>query len=477
MVNYSCKRCGKDFSQKSHYDSHNRRKTPCENNIDKNKSNVDITVEEKLKELNNKKLIVNNEYIDVNTYIMKHEAKEFEYSELSRTLTSKLNKNEKKNNGIYFTPPKTILKNLKVLEPYMKNIKNILEPSCGSCEYIKQLKNMDYNINITGIELNKTIFDSIKDYNSDNIKIINSNYLSSDFKIKFDLIIGNPPYLVMKKTDVDKSYYNYFDGRPNIFILFIIKSLELLNNKGILSFVLPKNFLNCLYYDKTRKHILKNYNILDIIECEDNYIETKQDTIIVILENVKPKNNILYNISISGYTIFGTQDNIKVMKKLYNNSKTLFDLSFNVNVGNIVWNECKKDLTDDSSKTHLIYSSDITNNKLSIKNYSNKEKKNYINKQGSNSPLLVINRGYGVGRYDFNYCIINEKDSINYLVENHLICIKYTETLSNEKIINKYKQIINSFKNRKTNEFINIYFGNNAINTTELCKILPIYDI
>ena len=34
---------------------------------------------------------------------------------------------------------------------------------------------------------------------------------------KFDLIIGNPPYFVMKKTDVDESYHNYFDGRPNIF--------------------------------------------------------------------------------------------------------------------------------------------------------------------------------------------------------------------------------------------------------------------
>lgn len=95
------------------------------------------------------------------------------------------------------------------------------------------------------------------------------------------------------------------------------------------------------------------------------------------------------------------------MKGLYNNSKTLFDLGFNVNVGNIVWNQCKKELTDDNNKTHLIYSSDITNNKLSIKNYSNKEKKNYINKKGDTSPLLVINRGYGVGSYNFNYCIIN----------------------------------------------------------------------
>jgi len=407
-----------------------------------------------------------------------YQPNELKYSELSINLTTKLGKNEKKNNGIFFTPPQTIYKNIKLLEPYIKYIKTVLEPSCGSCEYILRLNNINPNINITGIELNKTIFESIKQYNSNNITLLNENYLTHKFNTKFDLIIGNPPYYVMAKTDVDKSYYNYFDGRPNIFIIFIIKSLELLNDKGILSFVLPKNFLNCLYYDKTRKHIFKNYNILDIIEYDDNYIETKQDTIILILQNQKPtNNNIPYTITISEYTIFGTQDNINLMKKLYNNSKTLFDLNFNVNVGNIVWNQCKNDLTDDNTKTRLIYSSDITNNKVSIKNYSNKEKKNYINKKGGNTPLLVINRGYGVGSYKFNYCIINENDNINYLVENHLICIKYIESLSKEELINKYKQIINSFKNKKTTEFINIYFGNNAMNTTELCKILPIYDI
>ena len=52
MVIYSCERCGKGFSQKSHYDSHNRRKTPCENNADKIKTLVDKSVEEKIKEVN-----------------------------------------------------------------------------------------------------------------------------------------------------------------------------------------------------------------------------------------------------------------------------------------------------------------------------------------------------------------------------------------------------------------------------------------
>jgi len=67
MVKYSCERCGKEFSQKSHYDSHKKRKTHCENNADKIKELVDKTVEEKLKELNNKKLIVENEKVNTDT--------------------------------------------------------------------------------------------------------------------------------------------------------------------------------------------------------------------------------------------------------------------------------------------------------------------------------------------------------------------------------------------------------------------------
>jgi adenine-specific DNA-methyltransferase len=405
---------------------------------------------------------------------------ELKFSELSQSLTKKINIRDKKNDGIYFTPPETVAKNIKLLEPFIKNMKTVLEPACGSCEYILQLKDAYSNMNITGIELNETIYESIKVLNKENITLINDNYLSCEITTKYDLIIGNPPYFVMKKDVVDNSYYNYFDGRPNIFILFIIKSLKLLNDGGILSFVLPKNFSNCLYYDKTRKHIIQNYTILNIIECtDDKYIDTKQDTIILVLQNEKPKNNnnSKYNINISGYNIFGTPDNISKLTELYTDSKTLYDLGFNVSVGNIVWNQHKKDLTDDSNKTLLIYSSDITNNKLTIKQYTNKEKKNYINKTGTDEALLIINRGYGVGCYNFNYCIINENDNIKYLIENHLICIKYTKSLSKKELVIKYKKIMESFNHYKTIEFIKIYFGNNAINTTELSKILPIYNI
>ena len=433
MVKYICEKCQKEFIKKTLYDNHKKRKSSCINKI--------------------------------------------KYSELSYLLTRKLSKTEKKDNGIYFTPPETIKLNLSYLKDYMINIKEILEPSCGSCEYILEINKNYKDINITGLEFNNIIFEEIKILQNDKIKLFNYNYLKCDLNNKYNLIIGNPPYYVMKKKDIDDSYYNYFDGRPNIFILFIIKSLNLLNINGILSFILPKNFLNCLYYDKTRKYITDNYKILNIIECNDTYIETQQETIILIIQNIKPINNDLYILNISTYTIFGLPDNIIKLKELYYNSKSLINLGFNVNVGTIVWNQFKDELTTDKDKTLLIYSSDIKNNKLITLDYSNKDKKSYINKKGLTDPLLVINRGYGVGNYKFNYCIINEFDNIEYLVENHLISIKYINNINKSDLIDKYKKIINSFENEKTSEFIKIYFGNNAINTTELLHILPIYDI
>ena len=82
MVKYSCERYGKEFSQKSHYDSHNRRKTPCENNADKIKTLVDKAVEEKIKELN-KKMIVENEEVNVNSDNMAYlQPKEVKYIDL-----------------------------------------------------------------------------------------------------------------------------------------------------------------------------------------------------------------------------------------------------------------------------------------------------------------------------------------------------------------------------------------------------------
>ena len=395
------------------------------------------------------------------------------YSQLSKDITKQLTKKEKKDNGIYFTPPSTVLKNIRYLKKLNMNFERILEPSCGTGEFLNALSSQLPESSIVAVEKNTTIYDSLQNQSPERIQIYNDDFITRNIDDKFNLIIGNPPYFVLKKKDVPSIYNDYYTGRPNIFIIFIIKSLSLLAEDGILSFVLPKSFTNCLYYDNTIKFINENYTILNIENCDDKYIETKQETITFVIQNKKPQKKNKFVLKINNFTIFGSKKMIAKIKKLYKNSTSLDKLGFTVNVGNVVWNQCKDILTADSTQTRLIYTSDISNKQLGCKQYKNEQKKNYINKEGENKPLLVLNRGYGVGTYNFEYCLIN--CDFDYLIENHLVCIRPKENKPDDILIAMYKKIMSSFENEKTKEFIKLYFGNSAVNTTELIFILPIY--
>ncbi len=173
------------------------------------------------------------------------------------------------------------------------------------------------------------------------------------------------------------------------------------------------------------------------------------------------------------YTIFNTKEKVKRIKELYEGSKTLNEMDFKVNVGNVVWNQCKKQLSMDENDTRLIYSGDIKDKKLIKKAYKNVEKKNYIKKEWNNDISLVMNRGYGVGRYNFDYCLIDMEEK--YLIENHLICIRYEKDIEKEDKRKLYEKICGSLDDERTKEFIRLYFGNGAVNTTELREIIPIY--
>ena len=120
-----------------------------------------------------------------------------EYSTLSIQLTKNLTKKTKKDNGIFFTPPSTVQLTLQTLNQYFKDEINVLEPSCGSCEYVTAINKKYPNVNVTGIEYNETIYDGISSLNNiSNNTIINEDYLKWNPNMKYDMII-NPPYYVM----------------------------------------------------------------------------------------------------------------------------------------------------------------------------------------------------------------------------------------------------------------------------------------
>ena len=311
------------------------------------------------------------------------------YSDLSKSLTNELSSSVKKEQGIFFTPKESIVTFSNFLKNVLKHqFKTVLEPSCGSCEFIKYFDATNEDIQITGIEYNTKIYESIQGLSfQNNVQILHKDFLTYETDKNFDLILGNPPYFVMKKSDLPDKFHHCIIGRPNIFLAFILKSLELLNENGILAFVLPKSFLNCSYYKKLREEIYNHYSVKKIIDCSDHqYLETQQETILLILKKTSKKiNNERYVLN-NDFYLFNTKENIMRMKELIQGSTTLHQLGFQVFNGNFVWNQEREYLTNDLNDRRLIYSNDIIDNKLRELN------SNEINEKWSIGDVAVAHR-------------------------------------------------------------------------------------
>jgi adenine-specific DNA-methyltransferase len=407
------------------------------------------------------------------------------FSDLSIKLTNKLSKDIKKTQGIYFTPI-SIVSHLvdETLLYFDDEPEYVLEPSCGSCEIVNYIDKKLVNSNIHCIEYNKTIYEEISNLEFENeVKIIHGDFIKysdNDSSNKYDLIIGNPPYFVCKKEEVPKEYVSYIVGRPNIFGLFILHSISRLKVNGILSFIIPKSFLNSSYYASIRNYIKQTCDILDIIDYENSnhFLETEQSTFgLIIRKNSLIKDILLvsdcdYSLKINGNFIF-TPDSY-ILKNFFAESTTLKNLGLSVKTGTIVWNEKKNILTDNSESTILIYNTNITNNNsLQLTIFKNNEKKQYINIQGNSDPVIVVNRGNGNSTYNFKYSLINIDKP--FVVENHLNIIYPTKPIEKDLLLELYSKILNSFEQKKTTDFIKLFFGNNGLSKTELESVLPIY--
>jgi len=414
-----------------------------------------------------------------------------QYSQFSIDITLELSKDEKKEYGIFITPQIIIKKLFDSIIKYISgngiNIQTILEPSCGTCEIVNYCDRLFNGIHIDAIEFNNKIFDRIKELNFKNkVSIIHKDFMDFDSSIKYDLIVGNPPYFVLEKGyKISKKMEPYICGRPNMFGLFIIQSIFMIAPNGIIAFIIPKSFLNSVYYSKIRNYIKETCKIIEIIDFEkDNkFIDTQQSTFGIILK--KESNNKIISID-CGYSIkigdnFMFTNDSESLKKIFEGSTTLAQLGLNVRTGSIVWNQHKvgnekqkPELTDDENETVLIYNTNLTKeHTIELKSFKNEEKQQYIKKDGRIDPILVVNRGNGNSAYKLNYALVSNIGP--YLVENHLNEIYSPKKIKKEELINLFNKIIQSFENPKTQLFIDLFLGNNGLSKTELETIFPIY--
>jgi len=183
---------------------------------------------------------------------------------------------------------------------YLKNEKQdfnyVLEPSAGDGRFLSLLLPEAEKIDV--IELFKEKVDNIKkEYNSEKINVKRINFLDyvTECKKKYSIIVGNPPYVNIKKmdkNDVDKARSLCAEEQidksvmQNLWLAFVVGSCKLLQESGTIFFVLPMEFLQVVYAEKLRMYLENKFNTIHIISFEEAiFEEIEQDVCLVYLTN------------------------------------------------------------------------------------------------------------------------------------------------------------------------------------------------
>ncbi|OKL37028.1 Eco57I restriction-modification methylase domain-containing protein [Domibacillus mangrovi] len=117
----------------------------------------------------------------------------------------------------------------------------------------------------------------------------------------FDIIIGNPPYVLSRGNNFSRQEKDYFSkkyqmqqDKPNTYLLFIERALQLLKENGYLGFIVPNSWLGIDSATELRKYLLKNTVIKSIVNLYGiSFPDANVETVIIILQKKSPKNNVV----------------------------------------------------------------------------------------------------------------------------------------------------------------------------------------
>lgn len=335
----------------------------------------------------------------------------------------------KSNYGQYFTQDTlsdfVVDETLKVIP----NPKSALEPSFGDGQFVKSLLKRLPDIQVDACEIDPEVFVEVEGANC----VVDDFLLGYDTEKKYPLIIGNPPYI-----EVVYSFYNEeqqklmkdkFEkkgrGRINLVHGFFDKSFKLLEEGGVISYLLPSAILTSPWYNDIRKTIYEDYTIHKVVEdVKFKGVSIKVSLLIIQKQKTDVKKYIVKKGDV--YQIFETVSRKQGM--------TLKDLGFTVGVGPYYWAHHKPLLNNDELGKKLLYSSFISENLVQEVEIKNPLKKKYINitqpKVIKDSILLPRSSSK-----KFKVALLENNET--FVFENHVIYITHKDKKT-LKLLYKY---------------------------------------
>lgn len=192
-----------------------------------------------------------------------------------------------------------------------KNL-DILEPSCGDGIFLKGIKAGKYDYNsLTAIEFDKGEATKVNQIKLPKTSIINGDF--HDYCIntnkRFDLIIGNPPYIRYQYFDKEQQKFAAeifgkaslkYSKLTNAWVSFVVGSSLLLKEKGKIGFVLPAEVLQVSYAQPLREFLASFYNKINIISFKKLvFPDIQQEVVLLLCEKNNTTSHLIEHLELT----------------------------------------------------------------------------------------------------------------------------------------------------------------------------------
>ena len=177
----------------------------------------------------------------------------------------------RKNYGLYLTPISAADFMAKQIRASGSQLR-ILDPAagcgvlaCTAVEVLVSRANKPKIINIVAYEIDRQLIPALQSVLAYLTRWCGSGYgvtlkvviKKTDFILthtqKFDVVISNPPYFKIRKSDPRAAAVaSVIHGQPNIYALFMITSANILKARGDFIFIVPRSFASGLYFKQFR---------------------------------------------------------------------------------------------------------------------------------------------------------------------------------------------------------------------------------
>lgn len=219
------------------------------------------------------------------------------------------NTSKEKLRGGFYTPESITTFMLKWA--FQDKVSDVLEPSCGDGAFLRQLKQANYDYkSLTAIE-----FDAEEAQKAKRIGLNKTNVINDDFhnycrttEQRFDLIIGNPPYIRYQffNKEQQKAASEIFaraelsySKLTNAWVSFVVGSSLLLKETGKIAFVLPAEILQVSFAKTLRRYLACFYNKINIVSFQKLVFPgIQQEVVLLLCEKNNTKTHFIEHLEV-----------------------------------------------------------------------------------------------------------------------------------------------------------------------------------